>query len=75
MRDFPQELVDQVIDDLAATTATRDIAAYGGVCSRWLPRTRKHLFSHLGMSNTDIYAFMDLVDSSPVSILSFVRSL
>ncbi|KAJ7027499.1 hypothetical protein C8F04DRAFT_965152, partial [Mycena alexandri] len=48
MRDFPQELVDLVLDNVAAGTAdTKDIGICGAVCMRWLPRSRKHLFSHL----------------------------
>ncbi|KAJ7744208.1 hypothetical protein B0H16DRAFT_1858213 [Mycena metata] len=35
MREFPQELVDQVIDDVAAITDTRYIALCGRVCSRY----------------------------------------
>ncbi|KAJ7023722.1 hypothetical protein C8F04DRAFT_1240050 [Mycena alexandri] len=72
MRDFPQELVDEVIDDVASFSQPRDLAAYGSVCSRWLPRSRLHLFSHLAMSNTAILRFMDLVDDSPVLILPLV---
>ncbi|KAJ7138234.1 hypothetical protein C8R44DRAFT_976041 [Mycena epipterygia] len=78
MREFPQELVDEVIDDVAATANTKTIATCGGVCRRWVPRSRKHLFSHITFSNTDpatIQSFVDMVEGSSVPILSFIRSL
>ncbi|KAJ7886897.1 hypothetical protein B0H13DRAFT_2342639 [Mycena leptocephala] len=51
MRDFAQELVDQVLDNVAATANTRDIGTCGRVCRRWLPRTRMHLFSSITLRN------------------------
>ncbi|KAJ7114076.1 hypothetical protein C8R44DRAFT_984619 [Mycena epipterygia] len=78
MQQFPQELVDQIIDDVAATANTSSLGTCGGVCRRWLPRSRKHLFSHVALSNTDpaaILSFVDIVEASSMPILSFVRSL
>lgn len=77
MRSFPQELVDQVIDDLAATSHTNlnDIGTCAAVCRRWLPRSRKHLFRHIRLSHAALLEFLDLVEASSAPLLSFVRSL
>ncbi|KAJ6505416.1 hypothetical protein C8R45DRAFT_972622, partial [Mycena sanguinolenta] len=78
MRDFAQELVDLVIDDVAATSNARDIGACGAVCRRWLPRSRIHLFSQITVSNSSpvtIPKLINLVDASPSNILCFVRTL
>ncbi|KAJ7150044.1 hypothetical protein C8R43DRAFT_1128106 [Mycena crocata] len=78
MKDFPQELVDRIIDDVAASKNTKDLSICGGVCKRWLHRSRGHLFSHITVSNRGyaaIQKFIDLVDGSLVPILALVRSL
>ncbi|KAJ7711964.1 hypothetical protein B0H16DRAFT_1261857, partial [Mycena metata] len=63
--DFPQELVDVVLDNVAARAAdTKDVGTCGSVCRRWLPHSRKHLFSHLTISNFGSptpQSFLDLV--------------
>ncbi|KAJ7492966.1 hypothetical protein B0H11DRAFT_2396225 [Mycena galericulata] len=74
MRQFPQELVDLVIDDVADIT---DLGTCGLICRRCLPRSRKHLFSHINLSNADpsaIQQFLDLVDASETPILALVKS-
>ncbi|KAJ6571485.1 hypothetical protein B0H19DRAFT_1255454 [Mycena capillaripes] len=78
MRDFAQELVDLVIDNIAATARTRDIDSCGRVCRRWLPRSRMHLFSGISLSNpksTAIQSFLDLIDASSEDIPSLVHTL
>ncbi|KAJ6553486.1 hypothetical protein DFH09DRAFT_1318874 [Mycena vulgaris] len=78
MQEFPQELVDLIIDDVAGTPNTPDIRTCGGVCRQWLPRSRMHLFSALTLSNADpaaIQAFLNIVDASSFQILSLVQSL
>ncbi|KAJ7764933.1 hypothetical protein B0H16DRAFT_1310555, partial [Mycena metata] len=80
MRDLPQELVDHVLDNIAfsATGDTKDIGACGSVCKRWLPSSRKHLFSHLAISNSGSptpQSFLDLADGSSEPVLSFVRTI
>ncbi|KAJ6447929.1 hypothetical protein C8R45DRAFT_549804 [Mycena sanguinolenta] len=78
MRDFAQELVDLVIDHVAATSNARDIGSCGAVCRRWLPRSRMHLFSQITVSNScpaTIPKLINLVDASLSSILHFVRTL
>ncbi|KAJ7018674.1 hypothetical protein C8F04DRAFT_1198631 [Mycena alexandri] len=78
MEEFPQELVDQVIDDVAASKSIADLKTCGSVCRRWLHRSRSHLFCHITLRCTRPIAlrrFMNLVDGSSVPILSFVQSL
>ncbi|KAJ7246441.1 hypothetical protein C8J57DRAFT_1476099 [Mycena rebaudengoi] len=78
MKDFPQELLDHVIDDVASSKNTMDLSACGCVCRRWLHRRRVHLFSHITLSDTSSAAverFLTLVDGSSVPLLSFVQSL
>ncbi|KAJ7466403.1 hypothetical protein FB451DRAFT_1402155 [Mycena latifolia] len=77
MRQFPQELVDLVIDDAAAPDTT-DIGTCGLVCRQWLPRSRRHLFSDIILSNSHpsaIQTFLDLVDASSIPIFPLVKSL
>ncbi|KAJ6505434.1 hypothetical protein C8R45DRAFT_787645, partial [Mycena sanguinolenta] len=76
--DFAQELVDLIIDDVAATSNARDIGSCGAVCRRWLPRSRMHFFSQITVSNSSpatIPKLINLVDASPSNILRFVRTL
>ncbi|KAF8151976.1 hypothetical protein K438DRAFT_381107 [Mycena galopus ATCC 62051] len=78
MRDFAQELVDLVIDDVAVTSNFRDIGSCGAVCRRWLPRSRMHLFSQITLSISSpatVQKLINLVDASPSTILRFVRTL
>ncbi|KAJ7645747.1 hypothetical protein B0H17DRAFT_1339001 [Mycena rosella] len=78
MRRFPQELVDLVIDVVGATADNTDIGTCGLICRQWLPRTRRHLFSGIDLSNADpasIQEFLDLVDASCTPILPLVKSL
>ncbi|KAJ6572207.1 hypothetical protein B0H19DRAFT_1065179 [Mycena capillaripes] len=78
MRDFAQELVELVIDNVVAAASTRDIGSCGRVCRRWLPRSRMHLFSSISLSNskpTTIQSFLDLIDASSECIPSLVRTL
>ncbi|KAF7368714.1 hypothetical protein MVEN_00196100 [Mycena venus] len=78
MRDFAQELVDLVIDNVAATTIATDIGNCGRVCRHWFPRSRIHLFSHLTLTNAgsaNIESFLNIIDGSFVPILSLVHTL
>ncbi|KAJ7276618.1 hypothetical protein C8J57DRAFT_193770 [Mycena rebaudengoi] len=74
MRNFPQELVDQVIDEVTPNTAS--IGTCGLVCRRWLPRSRSNLFSRIYLADlATTIAFMDLADASFTPIWSLVRFL
>ncbi|KAJ7711931.1 hypothetical protein B0H16DRAFT_1262362, partial [Mycena metata] len=77
--DFPQELVDLVIDSVSASaTATKDVGTCGSVCRRWLPHSRKHFFSHFTISNLGFptpQSFLNLVDTSSAPLLSLVCTM
>ncbi|KAJ7501763.1 hypothetical protein B0H11DRAFT_1675543, partial [Mycena galericulata] len=49
MRRFPQELVDLVIDEVAATQSPLDIGTCGRISKQWLPRSRTHLFRSISL--------------------------
>ncbi|KAJ7160541.1 hypothetical protein C8R43DRAFT_341010 [Mycena crocata] len=72
MRLFAQELVEQVID---CCTDPNAMKAWGLVCKRWLHRTRYHLFSKVSLSKENLPFFVDLVEASPLPILSFIHEL
>ncbi|KAJ7449423.1 hypothetical protein B0H11DRAFT_2202098 [Mycena galericulata] len=73
MREFPQELIDKVLDQLP--TDGTDIGIYGLVCKGWLPRSRYHLFSTVDLTAENISAFVDLVDASSLPLLTYIRHL
>ncbi|KAJ7633626.1 hypothetical protein DFH06DRAFT_1479546 [Mycena polygramma] len=77
MRNLPPELVDQVIDDVAATFDLKEVATCGLICRQYLPRSRKHLFAkiHLPEYPATFRRFMDLVDASSSPLLALVESL
>ncbi|KAF7352027.1 hypothetical protein MVEN_01165000 [Mycena venus] len=72
MRPFAQELVEQVIDCSADSNAMK---AWGLVCKTWLPRTRYHLFSKVSLSHDNLSSFVDLVEASPLPLLSCIHDL
>ncbi|KAJ6505403.1 hypothetical protein C8R45DRAFT_923692 [Mycena sanguinolenta] len=63
-RDFAQELVRLIIDDVAATGDSRDIGSCGSACRRWLPRSRMHLFSQITLSTSSRATIQKLITSS-----------
>ncbi|KAJ7503255.1 hypothetical protein B0H11DRAFT_2187741 [Mycena galericulata] len=71
MREFAQEIVDKVIDFAAPS----EIEACGLVCRRWLPRNRYHLFSKVILTRNNLSAFVDIVDISPLPILSYIQHI
>ncbi|KAJ7288498.1 hypothetical protein C8J57DRAFT_1280460 [Mycena rebaudengoi] len=75
MKNFPKNWWTMSLTLSPAFENTADLSTCGGVCSRWLHRSRSHLFSHITLSNTTVRRFMNLVDGSSVPILSFVQSL
>ncbi|KAJ7123291.1 hypothetical protein C8R43DRAFT_1136001 [Mycena crocata] len=78
MQLFPQELVDLVLDNVAAASGSTNIGRCGLVCWRWLPCSRKHLFSRITLSNADsaaFHAFQNIVDASCTPVLALVKSL
>ncbi|KAJ7757500.1 hypothetical protein B0H16DRAFT_1689535 [Mycena metata] len=81
MRNFPQELVDLILDRVADVCSDNtDLAACGRVCRQWMPRSRMHFFSRIRIQlsradPTTIQSFLDIVDTSPVDVLFFVQTL
>ncbi|KAJ7474041.1 hypothetical protein FB451DRAFT_1558297 [Mycena latifolia] len=82
MRDFAQELIDEILDCLVAITVPqtpqfypRGLGAFGLVCKQWLPRIRSHLFSSVILRPTTVQGFFDLLDTSSSAILSDVQAL
>ncbi|KAJ7110523.1 hypothetical protein C8R44DRAFT_883660 [Mycena epipterygia] len=74
MRDFAQELIDNVIDCWRLADP-KGMQLCGLVCKRWLDRSRYHLFSIVPLDTKNLGAFVNLVDTSSLPILSFVRHL
>ncbi|KAJ7470153.1 hypothetical protein B0H11DRAFT_1919969 [Mycena galericulata] len=76
---FPAyELVDLVIDEVAATQSPLDIGTCGRISKQWLPRSRTHLFRSISLSSADstaIQGFLDLVEASSTPFISLVRSV
>ncbi|KAJ7250168.1 hypothetical protein B0H12DRAFT_1219766 [Mycena haematopus] len=75
MRDFAQELVDDVIDSWALVDldSADSMKVCGLVCKRWLPRSRFHLFSQVALDADNLRSFVDIIDSSSLPILSFIQ--
>jgi hypothetical protein len=69
-----QEVVDELIDALHGVDPN-SMKVCGLVCTRWLARSRYNLFSRVSISAKTILSFFELVDASPVPILTFVRHL
>ncbi|KAJ6573422.1 hypothetical protein DFH09DRAFT_1032311 [Mycena vulgaris] len=73
MRDFPQELIDQVIDHVALSDSVKDI---GVVCKTWVPRSRFHLFSDVVLfGGNGLRIFLERIQTSSLKILPLIRWL
>ncbi|KAJ7449438.1 hypothetical protein B0H11DRAFT_2289488 [Mycena galericulata] len=78
MLQFPQELVDKVVDysaDLDLSINGESTAICGLVCKAWLPRSRYHLFYTVNITAKSLGSFVDLIDKSSVPLLSYIRHL
>lgn len=80
MRDFPQELINTVIDNLAEPDSSQqvppDVSAYSIVSSKWLDQTRKHHFEFLDLKNQDAMdRWVAGVDAGQSGASSYVRML
>ncbi|KAJ7474078.1 hypothetical protein FB451DRAFT_1466592 [Mycena latifolia] len=74
MNVLAQELVEHFID--CWNVVDKDaMSSCGLVCKRWLPRSRYHLFSDVSLNTDNLRSFADLVDSSSLPILSYIRHL
>ncbi|KAJ7120195.1 hypothetical protein C8R44DRAFT_877645 [Mycena epipterygia] len=74
MRDFPQELIDKIIDDwhLVDPSGMKQCSL---VCKRWVFRSRYNLFSNVYLTTENLRPFVEFVKTSSPPILSFVRHL
>ncbi|KAJ7877646.1 hypothetical protein B0H13DRAFT_1535416, partial [Mycena leptocephala] len=71
-----QELFDEIIDHCyEGPGGAAAVNTCGFVCKRWLPRSRFHLFSRIILDADNLPLFIDIVDTSSLPILSFVRHL
>ena len=81
MRDFPQELVDLVIDKLAEPTPKRfprweDMSKYSTVSRQWVGRTQKYHFRFLLFSNQDkLERWCAESEADPSGLSRHVRNL
>ncbi|KAJ7083863.1 hypothetical protein C8R44DRAFT_894307 [Mycena epipterygia] len=74
MRDFPQELIDHVIDKWKIEDFT-GMKPCSLACKRWLHRTRFHLFFRVYLDAENLCGFINLVDMSTLPILAFIQHL
>jgi hypothetical protein len=69
----PQELVDRIIDLLRSDK--RALKSCGLVSTKWLSRSRRHLFWKAKLHHRNKSAFYNLIKSSHVTIAPFIRWL
>ncbi|KAJ6545436.1 hypothetical protein B0H19DRAFT_1266871 [Mycena capillaripes] len=77
MRDFPQELVEKIIDCGANhwSDGNATVKTCGLVSSGWVNRSRYHLFSTVTLTAKNLRSFVDTVTTSSFPILAFIRVL
>ena len=69
---FPQELVDEVIDNL---DSSRDLRACSLVSSKWLERSRRKLFANVCLNTWNFDRWQRNIPPGPNGISTYVRSL
>lgn len=70
------ELVDHIIDCICCDSVDEDaMKSWGLLARKWRRRTRYHLFSRVSLNAQNLGAFINLVETSSLPILSFVRNL
>ncbi|KAJ6584493.1 hypothetical protein B0H19DRAFT_1058903 [Mycena capillaripes] len=84
MRDFPQELVDAVIESADLDTDCT-WSRFSLVCRAWLPATRRHRFSYFGLKQVGSASytyeaaksrlFLQMLDDTESTFASFVTRL
>ncbi|KAJ7140717.1 hypothetical protein C8R44DRAFT_866414 [Mycena epipterygia] len=73
MREFPQKLIDQVIDCRAEDLNA--IKLSGLFCKGWLRRSRYHLFATVLLTAKNLCTFTELVVHSTLPTLTYIRHL
>lgn len=71
-RQFPQELVDEVIDNL---DSSRDLRACSLVSSTWLERSRRKLFAKVFLNTWNFDKWRRNIPPGPNGISAYVHSL
>ena len=71
-KQFPQELVDEVIDNL---NNPRDLRACSLISSRWLERSRRRLFANLALNTWNFDKWRRNIPPGPNGVSAYVRSL
>ena len=71
-KQFPQELVDEVIDNLENP---RDLRACSLVSSKWLERSRRKLFATISLNTWNFDQWRKNITPGPCGISTYVRSL
>jgi hypothetical protein len=71
--DAPPELIYMIMDHLHADP--RSLAVCSTVCRAWLPPTRYHLFSTVRISPPTANGFLELLQSSNITFLPYIRRL
>ena len=69
---FPQELVDEVIDNL---NNPRDLRACSLVSSKWLERSKRRLFASVALNTWNFDQWRRNVTPGPNGVSAYVRSL
>ncbi|KAF7377795.1 hypothetical protein MSAN_00202900 [Mycena sanguinolenta] len=74
--ELPQELIDTILDDLAADPDSSScIKTCALVCSAWVPRSRLRLFNTCLLNSHTISVFSDLLRSTHCTFLPHVRNI
>ena len=71
-KEFPQELVDEVIDNLENP---RDLRTCSLVSSKWLERSRRKLFATVSLNTWNFDRWQKNITPGPGGISTYVRSL
>ncbi|KAJ7716357.1 hypothetical protein B0H14DRAFT_3012961 [Mycena olivaceomarginata] len=72
-QDFPQELIDAILDHLADDR--RSLKACSLVCRAWVSRCRSHLFGNCSLFPNDILVFRDLLRAPHCTFAQDIRSM
>ncbi|KAJ8481342.1 hypothetical protein ONZ51_g6054 [Trametes cubensis] len=69
MKHLPQEIIDEIIDAVASERDVRTLRACALTCISWVPRTRRHFFSTITLTEpSTVRAFVSRLHSPPPRI-------
>ena len=76
MRDFPQELVDLVIDKLAESVPPAQISDYSTISRQWVEQTQKYHFDTvLFRGSAGIRRWRDTIEPNPSGVSRHIRRI